>query len=831
MVEISYREFNFEPVPHLVYLEDVMMEGFSLFPLIGAPHAFDVASENIGIPIPGDATELEIIEIALSFYLSFSATYNSYIYADRFVTADEDVFDINLFQLRGSAKKGFSNNNYALIESNVRFEGSGFLYGDDPLGNPAPVDGTIEKIVLTNQVLGAETEVTGVENSKGYGLDLEIEISDLELDVTSTLFDDQDELLALILEGDNVFEISPYMQPSFFGDGRYVSSGNKTGGNDFIELTAASFKQIVDEPSWAFGGDYFLVEDGATVRGGDDTIVGIFPATERPSPEQSVSGDVHTADGFVRGGDDIVNFTAATLGGGVIHGDAFTAAGTVIGGDDELVGTNFADTIVGDVGTAESGANVEGGNDEIFGLDGDDHLIGDVATTESGATVTGGNDRIFGGNGDDRLEGGDGDDDLNGGAGLDALIGGAGSDFLIINEAADVEAGEIYFGGAGIDHFILFGGGLVDMRETSIIGMEVVEFGNAGAGADFQVNASQIRRGVLDPDALIRVFAPDGTRERFIVDMDTDDLDLSALRFRSWEAGTDKVVANGSSGDDNIVGSAKGDLLKGQAGDDVMDGRGGPDLLFGGLGDDVYIVSGNDSVVELAGEGFDQIISATNVQGLAAHVEHVTLAVSSAARIVKANASDNLIEGNDNDNTIKGLNGDDTIFGMSGANKLIGGGGADNLNGAEGSDKINGGAGNDFMNGGLGDDVILGGGGDDHASGGKGADTIKGGSGNDTLSGGAGDDTLIGGKGADVFKFISNKKNGSNKDTIQGFAAKNDNEKIDLTEAKSVTGFNDLTKNHMEQKGANVLIDLKSGNTITLLKVNIDDLGAADFLF
>ena len=747
MVDIRYTEFNFEPTPHLVYLEDVLLDGFSLFPLVGQGHAFDATSEAIGIPIPDGTTELEIIEAALSFYLSFGPTYDNYIYADRFVTAEEDVFDINLFQLRGSAKVGFTNN-YALIESNVRLEGSGFVFGDDPLGNPAPIDGTIERIILTNHVLGARSELTDVENPKGYGLDLEIDISGLELDVTSTLFDDEDELLALILEGDNRFEISPYLQPSFFGDGRNVASGTRTGGDDFIELTVIGYKEVVDQPEWAFGGDYLRVMAGATVTGGDDTIVGIYPVTENPVAEQSVSGDAQFVDGHLNGGDDIVNFTASTLGGAAIYGDAFSASGTVIGGNDELVGTNFDDVIVGDVGTAESGATVEGGNDELFGLDGDDHLIGDVATTESGATVTGGNDRIFGGEGDDRLEGGDGNDDLDGGADLDILIAGAGDDFLIVNEAADVEAGEIYFGGAGRDHFILFGGGTVDLRDVDIIGMEGVRFGGE-TGGGFRINSSQISRGVFDPDALVRVFAPDGQTEQFIVDIDDGEADLGDLVFRGWERRTDQVIINGSSEDDILTGSTRNDLISGGRGGDTLDGGIGRDTLEGGLGNDVYHVGLRDTVVEDAGQGFDQIISSRNFRGSMANIEQVTLADVGRARVIRGDDGDNHLVGNSFDNRLFGRGGDDVLDGIGGSNLLNGGDGDDTLNGGNGEDTLVGGSGDDLIEGGGADDVILGGGGADIAVGGSGDDRINAGAGDDSLNGGAGDDSLNGGNGSD----------------------------------------------------------------------------------
>jgi len=85
----------------------------------------------------------------------------------------------------------------------------------------------------------------------------------------------------------------------------------------------------------------------------------------------------------------------------------------------------------------------------------------------------------------------------------------------------------------------------------------------------------------------------------------------------------------------------------------------------------------------------------------------------------------------------------------------------------------------------------------------------------------------VGGGGTDRFVFAD----GFGADRVRGFNANNNREDIDLSDVASITGFRDLARNHMEQVGRNVEIDAGDGNVITLLRVDIDDLGNGDFIF
>ncbi|MFT7594457.1 MAG: hypothetical protein ACI8R4_001778 [Paracoccaceae bacterium] len=185
---------------------------------------------------------------------------------------------------------------------------------------------------------------------------------------------------------------------------------------------------------------------------------------------------------------------------------------------------------------------------------------------------------------------------------------------------------------------------------------------------------------------------------------------------------------------------------------------------------------------------------------------------------VDGNAKNNLITGSDGDNLLRGRGGDDTLKGGAGKDSLIGGNGRDSLSGGDGKDTLRGNIGRDSLLGNKGADKLFGG---------NGNDTLKGGNGNDLLSGDSGADVLIGNGGSDVFRF----KDGFDTDTITGFEALNDAEKIDLSRVTSVIGFFDLKTNHMVQSGADVVIDALGGDTITLVNISLADLTAVDFVF
>jgi len=140
---------------------------------------------------------------------------------------------------------------------------------------------------------------------------------------------------------------------------------------------------------------------------------------------------------------------------------------------------------------------------------------------------------------------------------------------------------------------------------------------------------------------------------------------------------------------DNLLqGNSYDNTLYGLAGNDTLNGSFGKDTMIGGAGDDSYMVdNAGDTVIELAGEGRDEIRTALDGYRLGENLEDLTL-TGSAALTVAGNELNNVITANDAGDTLSGAGGDD---------QLLGGGGADRLDGGKGADTLNGGAGNDLL--------------------------------------------------------------------------------------------------------------------------------------
>lgn len=160
------------------------------------------------------------------------------------------------------------------------------------------------------------------------------------------------------------------------------------------------------------------------------------------------------------------------------------------------------------------------------------------------------------------------------------------------------------------------------------------------------------------------------------------------------------------------------------------------------------------------------------------------------------------------------------------ADRLVGTIFADIMEGKGGNDVLLGLGGNDIMDGDAGNDHLDGGAGNDNMQGGFGADTLLGGLGNDILSGDDGNDFMNGGFGNDTFLF----DRGEGDDTIAGFVAGGLQDRLDLRDA----AFNFLTFAQVLARasdvGANVVIDLGAGDSVTLLGVHESQLRAVDFI-
>lgn len=255
----------------------------------------------------------------------------------------------------------------------------------------------------------------------------------------------------------------------------------------------------------------------------------------------------------------------------------------------------------------------------------------------------------------------------------------------------------------------------------------------------------------------------------------------------------------GLDGNDFLMGRAGIDTLYGGGGDDRLDGGADSDTLVGGTGNDIYFADSGDSIVELAGEGIDEVRTTANIFTLAANVDNLTLTNAASHAAAVGNAINNVIRGNIGADELYGQDGNDTLYdgGGSGIDSLLGGRGDDVYvveqrssstieNSGEGTDEVRtafsiyglqanvenltftdggthgagvGNALNNVLSGNTGGDDLFGREGDDTLYGGTGTpNTLLGQQGNDTYYVDAVGDSVIesAGEGADtVFTSIS----------------------------------------------------------------------------
>lgn len=178
--------------------------------------------------------------------------------------------------------------------------------------------------------------------------------------------------------------------------------------------------------------------------------------------------------------------------------------------------------------------------------------------------------------------------------------------------------------------------------------------------------------------------------------------------FHGYYAGTTPVSFDGRGGNDNVYGSDADDNLKGGEGNDVVVGGPGNDMIDGGSGDDTmegsagndtfYVDSFGDAVIELAGEGTDEVRTAigsrtdfTMLYTLPANVENLT-GTSTGNQGVRGNALDNVINmGVGNDLVVVDTGGNDTVNGGGGNDFIYYGSAFTN------ADSNDGGAGTDTL--------------------------------------------------------------------------------------------------------------------------------------
>lgn len=300
---------------------------------------------------------------------------------------------------------------------------------------------------------------------------------------------------------------------------------------------------------------------------------------------------------------------------------------------------------------------------------------------------------------------------------------------------------------------------------------------------------------------------------------------------------------SGNDGVQTLFGNGGSDTLLGNGGNDRLEGGVGFDRLDGGTGDDggadsdnYFVDSAQDIVVELANEGFDQVLSTATVYVLSANVEGGIVATTAGATLV-GNELDNLMQGNSGNDSLSGGGGTDTFFGGQGNDQYsvndtqtaviveAVGEGVDVVATFRLSFTLPDNVENGFMPIGIAGGQTLTG----NALGNAmasfiGNDRLVGLGGNDTLFGNDGNDTLIGGLNTDTFVYGK----GDGHDVITDMTL-SQNDVIELQ--LSSVGIGDLSDPHASQQGDDVLISFPSSMSIRIENMQVSALSQDDFVF
>ncbi len=228
------------------------------------------------------------------------------------------------------------------------------------------------------------------------------------------------------LQGDQGFDLACYMGSATGVAVRLWTGaglGGEAAGDVLSDIEGLVGSAFADTLVGDFGQNNHL--DG---RGGDDLLKGL-------SGNDTLIGGAGADDLQGDQGFDLASYVRSSAGVAVrlwtgtgLGGDA---AGDVLSDIEGLVGSAFADTLVGNFGQ-NNHLDGRGGDDLVKGLSGNDTIIGGV-----------GADSLEGDQGNDVLRGGDGADRMTGGDGLDIYTGGQGADRFVFQTTIDAGIGAL----------------------------------------------------------------------------------------------------------------------------------------------------------------------------------------------------------------------------------------------------------------------------------------------------------------------------------------------------------------------------------------------------
>ena len=569
--------------------------------------------------------------------------------------------------------------------------------------------------------------------------------------------------LALATGGDDTLSGGGRNDVIAGGGGQDRISGDT--GNDTLAGGAG-----IDTLIGGTGNDTYVDPTGDVIieLGGQGTDTVLSSATFTLSGRQQVENLTLTGTANINAsGNSYANVLTGNAGANVLNGST---------GNDTLIGGLGNDTYIdptGDIILELAGQGVDTVSSSVtFTLSGIAHVENLTLTGAADLNGTGNfaANLITGNDGRNLLSGSLGNDTLSGGAGIDTLAGGAGNDTYVdpnadtivelVGEGVDTIQSSVtstLSGRQQVENLTLTGIANIDANGNSYAN---VLTGNAGDNVLFGSVGADTLIGGLGNDTYVD---PTGDTIQEASNAGTDTV-RSSVTFtlagisnieNLTLSGLASINADGNFAANVITGNAGDNALGGSNGDDTLIGGGGSDTLTGGLGNDIFLDVDGDTIIELANEGTDTVITGATISlATAPQVENITLTGTGNIN-AEGNALANIIIGTSGDNILSGKGGIDTMTGGAGNDFYY----VDNL-----SDQVielaDGGIDTiySYGNRALGDNVenliVTGGSGsgnalDNHISSAGGYSVLRGNDGDDTLVGAIGNDILVGGQGQD----------------------------------------------------------------------------------
>ncbi len=479
------------------------------------------------------------------------------------------------------------------------------------------------------------------------------------------------------------------------GNGSFALQGNEfnnvltgNGGNDWIDGGFGA-----DTLTGGAGDDTYVIENY-----GDSVVELAGEGRDLVRSSISYTLGANIEDGLLTSnaalnltGNELNNVLTGNAGNNILNGGA---------GIDTMIGGAGNDTY--NLDQAAELALIQEDNDpgrDLLNIDYDatqNNVINlsqsNLVNVESVRINSSGSFSVLGNALDNKLFGNADANYLDGGAGVDTLTGGAGNDIYVVDNTGDIVSelpGEgfdevrswiNYTLGTSIEVGRLQGNAALNLTgnelDNTLIGNDGNNTLNGGAGVDLMVGGGGNDNYILDQAAELAMIQEgyDAGRDLLTIQYSADQnnvVDLNQSSLLNVES-----VRIESTGAFTLLGNALDNKLFGNADANYLDGGAGIDTLTGGAGDDTYVVDNiGDTIVELAGEGRDQVKSWISYT-LAAALEDGQL-LGNAAINLTGNEQNNVLIGNDGNNTLSGGAGNDTLNGGAGIDTLIGGSGND----------------------------------------------------------------------------------------------------------------------------------------------------------